>query len=195
MFRVNVVKARPDLSVHCGEGLLYLIILGVLHGTVWWREDAQCGDNQRGRGGGGAGRTHTVAPRHRDPGPLLTCWCCVVAAAAAAVVTPSPASRWSRLGLGWRWRGRDFIHPRSWRRHAASPRLCSCNQSRTSWYPGTSPSPVCSIPSPAHGGYTQELLSLDLSMEIDFRSSYEISNVRCQPVPHQLIFGHRTIGR
>ena len=58
MFRVNVVKARPDLSVHCGEGLLYLIILGVLHGTVWWREDAQCGDNQRGRGGGG----HTQWP-------------------------------------------------------------------------------------------------------------------------------------
>ena len=52
------------------------------------------------------------------------------------------------------------------------------------------PSPVCSIPAPAQGGYTQDLLSLDLSMEseIDFRScSYEISTVHCQPVPHRFI--------
>ena len=73
--RINVVKAGPDLSVHCGGGLLYLIILGVLHGTVWWREKMLSVGTVRGAGRGGAGRgQHTQSPpRPRDPGPLLTC--------------------------------------------------------------------------------------------------------------------------
>ena len=103
MFRVNVVKARPDLSVHCGEGLLYLIILGVLHGTVWWREDAQCGDIQRVRGGGGAD-THS-GPPPSWPGAtthllmLCCCCCCCHTISRLALVSTGSGLAVARPGL------------------------------------------------------------------------------------------------
>ena len=60
MSRINVVKAGPDLSVHCGGGLLYLIILGVLHGTVRWREKMLSVGTVRGAGAGAD--THSRPP-------------------------------------------------------------------------------------------------------------------------------------